>query len=182
MSRGLAILMAPELVVAVLIAVVFLVCARHHSYSDADVRVLERLLYLLPVVLVGAVFAGLYGTGLRTWGGLVRANLAVIVGLVVAGYRIVSGFGAPGSGPKGQDAGFIVLLSLGLVLSTVANAVLGTVILRAQKPAVAEWYRDHAVAGPLLSVVSMVPILLVQIVAVTLVASVAGMLAGWFKR
>ncbi len=182
MNRAVTFFIWPEVTVGLLTAAVFLFRARYNSYSDSDVRALERLLYLLPVLIVLAAFGGTYGSTSRTWLGLGRANVAAMVGLVICGYRVVSGFGAPGSGPKGQDAGFILLVTLGLGLCTIANAIIGSLVLRAQKPAVAEWYRDHGAAGATLTALSMVPILLVQIAAIMVIASVAGMMSGLFKR
>jgi hypothetical protein len=182
MSRVVALLAGPESVLAALTAAVFLCCARHTSYSDADVRVLERLMWWLPLLVVPLAFATVFLPGGRTWLWLGRANFATIIALGVCAARVVSGFGAPGSGPKGQDVGFILMASFGLGFAALANALCGAMILRAQKPALAEWFREHTLLGPSLTVLAAVPVFLAELVAGGLLSMVAVAVLAMMKR
>jgi hypothetical protein len=179
MNRWLSILAGPEVVLALLTTAVFLLCARHNSAGTDDVRVLERLIWLLPLVAVPVAFATLYPTSARTWIGLGRVNLALLVCLMVCAFRIVSGFG---SGAKGQDAGFILVVSLGMIFSSLPNAISAALILREHKPAVDEWFRLRPVVGALLTGLAIVPALVVQTVATGLIAGVLGLAVACFKR
>ena len=182
MSRSLSLVTGPEAVLAALTAAVFLFCARHMSYGAADVRALERLVWLLPLMAVPLAFVTMRWTADHTWGWLVRVNVAVLTCLTVCAFRIVDGFGLPGSGPKGQDVGFILMVSLGVMFSAVGNAVCGAAILRTQQSAVAEWFRTHTVAGPVVTALATIPILLLQAIATGLVGGVLVMMFTAFKR
>lgn len=176
MNRSLQLLAGPEVALAAVTGLVFLLCARHQSYSSADVRILERMVWLLPVIAVPAAFTTLFVTGAKSWWWLGRFNLALLVCLLACGLRIVSGFGAPGSGPKGQDAGLIVMLSLGLVLAAVATAFAGAVVLRAQHAGFADWHRLHPALAPTLTLASAVPIgIVLGLVGGALLAVAAGL-------
>jgi len=148
----------------------------------ADVRSLERLLWFLPLLIVPLAFATLYLPGAKTWVGLARVNVAAAICLAVCAGRIVSGFGAPGSGPKGQDVGFILIVSLGLVFSALANSICGAMILRGQKPAIAEWFRVHSFVGPTLTALASVPVLVAEVVAGGVVVALVAMVITLFKR
>lgn len=182
MNRPLHFLAGPEAVLALLTALVFLVCARHSSYSAADVRVLERMMWLLPVVAVPLAYATLLVPGAKSWWWIGRINLAVLVCLTVGALRVVEGFGAPGSGPKGQDAGFIIVISLGVILSALGNAVAGALVLRAENPSFAEWFRLRPVLAPALTVLAAVPLAAAQTVATGLVLGIAGAVYSAFSR
>lgn len=182
MNRALTFLAGPELVLAALTVGVFAFCARHNSYGSADVRVLERLLLLLPFVVVPAGFLTILAPEAKSWTWLTRANLAILVCIAVCGYRIVSGFGAPGSGPKGQDAGMILVVSFAICLATVANAICGAMVLRAQSPGVAEWFRLHPIGGHALTAAATVPIFAVLVLAAVLLVTVLASVAGAFQR
>ena len=143
MNRITRLLLGPEMVLSAFSVAVFLFCSRHRSYGSDDVSALEILLLLLPFIAVPLAFATIYVPGAKTWIWLGRVNLALMATLTLCGYRIVMGFGAPGSGPRGQDVGLLLVLSLGIAFSSLANAITGAMILRAQKPAAAEWFRTH---------------------------------------
>jgi len=182
MSRSVSLAAGPEAILAALTAAVFLFAARHMSYSAADVRMMERLVWLLPLVAVPLAFITFQWTGGKSWGWLVRANVAVLICLILCAYRIVDGFGAPGSGPKGQDAGFILMVALGAGFSAIANAVCGSLILRAHYPAVAEWFRSHTIAGPIVTAFAALPILVLQSAATGAVVGFLAMVLVAFKR
>lgn len=182
MNRILSVFAGPEVILALFTAAVFAFCARHSSYSSADVRVLERLMWLLPLLVVTVGFATLAVPGARTWWWLGRINFAVLAGLTACALRVVEGFGAPGSGPKGQDAGLILVLAIGVFFSAIGNAIAGTLILRAQNVAFDDWYRMRPYLGPVLTAVATVPLVLAQIVANGIVLGVAGAIYSGFKR
>jgi hypothetical protein len=179
MSRALSILLGPEVVLAALTAVVFLFCARHNTASDHDVRLLEKLLMVLPLIVVPIAFATILGPGARNWVWLGRVNVATMLCLSLCAYRLVSGFG---SGAKGQDVGFMLVIGFGIGLSTIANAICGAMVLREQKPAVASWFQMHPVAGHLLTAVATLPILVVQVIATVAIVAAFALVASAFER
>lgn len=171
MTRLASLLHSPELLLVLIGAGVFVYCSRHASYSDSDVSALSHLMWLLPLVMAAAVYATLGLPGNRTWFWVARATLALTVALLVCGWRVVSGFGAPGSGPKGQDAGLVLMLSLGLGLAAVGNAIATTLILRERRPAWDVWFEAHPLLGVLLTGAGAVPVFFVQLLG-------AGVLGG----
>jgi hypothetical protein len=179
MSRALNILLGPEVVLAALTAVVFLFCARHNSASDHDVRLLEKVLMLLPLVLVPIAFATVFAPGARNWVWLGRVNFATILCLSLCGYRLVSGFG---TGAKGQDVGFMLVVGFGIGLSTLANAICGAMVLREQKPSIATWYQMHPIGGHLLTAVATLPILVVQVIVTVVIVAAVALVASAFER
>ncbi len=174
MNRRLSLFVGPEAVATLLMVASFVICKQHASYSESDVRTLETVIWLLPVVTVPLTFATIAVPGAKTVGWLVRANVAVLVCLMVGAYFIVSGFGAPGSGPKGQDAGLILAVSLGAFFSAIASTICGVLILRVKRPQFDGWFRRHPVIGPLLTVVATVPVVFAQIIATGTVVGVIG--------
>lgn len=175
MPRGFSIVFSPELVVGLLTLAVFGFCAQHGSYSTRDVARLERLAWVLPLIAVSAVFATVLIPAHWNWLWLVRANLALFAGLSASAFRIVGGFGAPGSGPKGQDAGFILILALGVILASFASSISAAWIQAAHQPAFAAWFREHRFLGTILVVLAAIPmgVGLVMVVGVTLGAATA---------
>jgi hypothetical protein len=182
MNRLLQIVAGPEVVLGVLSVFVFIFCARHGSYSSADVRLLERLIWLLPLLVVPLAFATILLPGSKNWWWLGRVNLAVLVCLLVCAVRIVQGFGAPGSGPKGQDAGLIVVVSLGVVFGAIANAVAGAFILREQNSSFDEWFRMRPVIASVLTALASVPVMIAQTAATGLLLGVGLAIVAAFKR
>lgn len=173
MNRTLQLIAGPELVLAAVTAVVYLVCSRYGSYNSADVAVLERLMWLLPLVVVAAAYSTLWLAGARTWEWLVRVNLAVPVFLTVCALRLVDGFGAPGSGPKGQDVGLLVVGCLGLGFSALGNVTTGAVIMRAKNAGFDEWYRARPGLAWTLTLLAAVPVAVVQSLVTGLVLGIA---------
>jgi hypothetical protein len=182
MSRIGSFLLGPEALLAAFGALVFTFCARHNSYSDQDVRTLEKLLWMLPILIVPIGFASILVPGAKNWMWLSRVNLAVVICLSLCAYRVVSGFGAPGSGPKGQDVGMILVITLGVASSALANVVCGTMVLRAQRPAADEWFRLHPIGGTALAAVSAVPIVIVQIIVTVFVLGVLAAIVNALER
>ncbi len=182
MTRLASYLHSPELLLVLIGAGVFFYCSRHASYSDSDVTSLSHLMWLLPLVMVATVYATLWWPENRTWIWVGRATLALTVALLVCGWRVVSGFGAPGSGPKGQDAGFILMLSLGLGLAAVGNAIAITLILRERRPAWDVWFESHPILGVLLTAVGVVPVFFAQLLAAGMVGGVLSFFHTLLKR
>lgn len=182
MSRTLSILAWPETGMGLLTLAVFALCSRFGSYSDSDVRVLEKLMWILPFVIVSLGFLTLFLSGARSWSWLVRSNLAVQLSLMICAWRIVSGFGAPGSGPKGQEAGFVVIVGFGFVAAAVVNTIYVTAFLRAQNTTVDAWYREHSVWGPVLTVLSFPPVVVTQGLLAGIVFGCAGLFSALLKR
>ena len=143
---------------ALLTAIVFGFCARHGSYSPRDVQLLERLMWLLPVVAVPLAYATLLVPGAKSWWWLGRVNVALVVALLACAVKVTQGFGAPGTGPKGQDVGILVVLCLGLAIGALANAIAGSLILAEHRPAFAAWMGAHRFLGTLLTALAAVPI------------------------
>ncbi|HEX2099155.1 MAG TPA: hypothetical protein VHF69_00745 [Candidatus Synoicihabitans sp.] len=182
MNRWPLIVFAPEVIVAGLTVVICWYCARHYTYSDSDVRSMERLLWLLPLLFVGAAFATFFVTGHRTWSWLLRANLAAAVGLGLVLLRAVGGLGAPGSGPKGQEAAFILVIAFAMILGAVANTFAGALILRANRPTLDGWYVEHPLRALALTGVAAIPVFFVQLVGFGLLAGVVGFVTTLMRR
>lgn len=182
MNRSLSFLFGPEAAMALLTAGVYLFCARHGSYSSRDVQLLERLMWLLPVVAVPLAYATIFVPGAKSWWWLGRVNLALFVALIVCALKVVDGFGAPGSGPKGQDVGLLVVVCFGIVFGAIANAVAGSMILAEHKPAFAEWFQARRVLGSILTALAAVPIALVMAFGVGLLGGAFVFVTTLFKR
>jgi hypothetical protein len=181
-SRLTSILFGPEVLLLGFGALVFAFCARHNSYGSQDVRTLEKLLWLLPFLVVPIGFATILVPGAKNWVWLSRVNIAVVVCLAVCAFRIVSGFGAPGSGPKGQDVGMILALTLGAGCSGLANVVCGSMVLRAQRPEADEWFRLHPIGGTALAAASAVPIVVVQVIVTIVILGLLAAMVSAFVR
>jgi len=163
MNRLGMILIGPEVTLGLFTAAVFWFCARHNSYSSEDVRTVERFLWLLPVLAVPLAFATIYAPGAKTWWTLGRANMAVAIALTACTFRVVNALGAPGSGPRGEEGVFTLMIAGGMTLTAIANAFLGAAILRAARPVVATWFQMHAVAGLSVTVAACLPIFIAQL-------------------
>ncbi len=158
MNRWSTYCMGPEAAMGALTLLVYWFCGRHNSYSRSDVDLLEKMIWLLPVVAVALTFATVFVAGSKNWWWLGRANVALLIALLVCSFRIVDGFGAPGSGPKGQDVGVAVAMMLGLVFASLANTIVGAMILAEHKPAFAQWFRAHKFFASLLTVLAALPL------------------------
>lgn len=151
-------LIGPEVIMALFIALVFLFCARHYSYNSRDVDILERLMWLLPVMAVPLAYATFLVPGAHSWWWLGRVNVALFVALLVCGNKVVNGFVAPGGGPSAGAYGIFAMLCFGLVFAALANAIVGALILAELKPGLNEWLRAHKFLGGLLTVLAAIPI------------------------
>lgn len=176
MNRWLTVLVGPESVLTGLTLVVYWFCARHGSFASRDVTILERALWLLPLVAVALAYATLLVPGARSWSWLVRVNLSLLIGLVVGSIRIIDGFKAPGTGPNGGAIGLLVVICLWILVGSLANGISAAVVLAEHKPAFAEWFRNRRFLGSLLTVLSAVPIAMLMTFVVGIAAGIyAGM-------
>ncbi|HYG22863.1 MAG TPA: hypothetical protein VEH04_08780 [Verrucomicrobiae bacterium] len=173
MNRWATYLLGPETVLTIITFVIFTVCARHSSGEGKDVELLEKILMGLAFWVVPLVFATVSVPGARNWWWLGRAIGLTSIMLLVIACRLISGFG---TGAKGQDAAFILVMILGIVMISLCAAVSGGWILFDLRPGFANWFRNHRFVGSLLVAAGAIPIAialgLVQIAGVTLVASV----------
>jgi hypothetical protein len=174
MSRATSLLAGPELVLALITGAVFWFCARHNSGEGRDVQLCEKLLMLLPLLVVPAAFATVLLPGAKTWWWLGRAIVFTYVFMLVGAGRLIAGFG---TGAKGQDAAFIMVLVFGTVLVAIGTAVTGAMVLAENRPAFAAWFGARKILGSFLTALATVPIGfglgVVATIAVTLVACVA---------
>lgn len=179
MSRASTLLAGPELVLALITGAVFWFCARHNSGAGRDVLLCEKILMLLPLLVVPAAFATVFVPGARTWWWLARAVVFTYLILFVCAGRLIAGFG---SGAKGQDAAFIMVLIFGTAAIAVGSAIAGAMILAETRPAFAAWFGARKVLGSFLTMVATLPIGfglgLVATVGVTLFAFISSA----FKR
>lgn len=179
MNRWLSALLSPETVLLAVGVAVFAICARHSSGEGADVALMERMIWLLPLVAVPLAFATVLAPRAKHWWWLARAVTFSIVLLGIAGYRIVQGFG---SGAKGQDAALIIVFVLGVVVVSLATAISGAVILAEVKPAFAAWFRARPVLGSILTLGAAVPIgLALGIVLATTLGFVGGLILEFWQ-
>lgn len=155
MNRPLSLLAAPELVLALLTAVIFWVCARHNSGEGRDVALMERLLMLLPLLMVLPAFATVLVPHAKTWWWLGRAVVFTYVFLFVCAGRLITGYG---TGAKGQDAAFIMVLIFSTVLIAIGATISAALILAENRPAFAAWFGARKFVASLLTVVAMVPV------------------------
>ena len=155
MNRLQTLLLGPEMLLAPLLAVIFWFCQRHGSGAGRDVDLAERFLMWLPFVAVPLAFLALFVPPLRTWWGLGRILFALAVVLSVAGVKLIGAFG---TGAKGQDAAFLMILIFGTALAAVGTAIGGAVILAGERPAVHEWLRTHRLLGGILTLLAAVPL------------------------
>ena len=171
MNRFLTWWIGPEAVLGLVTAGVFWYCARHASGAGRDVELLEKLLMLLPFVVVPLVFATILVPGARNWWWLGRAVTFAFLGLMICAGRIIGGFG---TGAKGQDAAFILVMVFAIVLVSLAASVSGAMILAETRPAFAEWFRMRRLLGVLLVVIAAVPAGFILGVGLSLVLGVVG--------
>lgn len=155
MNRQLTYLVGPESVLTLLGLLIFWFCARHNSGERHDVDLLEKLVWLLPFIVVPCVFATVFVPGAKSWWWLGRAIVLTFVMLLVCGGKIVDGFG---SGARGQDAALIIIATFGTVAVSLASAIAGAMILAANKPAFGEWFQARPVLGSMLTALAALPI------------------------
>jgi len=182
MNRPLTYLLGPETAMVLLMALVFLFCARHYTYSKRDVSILERLMWLLPVIAVPLAYATIFVPGAKSWWWLGRANVALFVALLICANKVENGLKAPGSGPGAGGMGIFVVLCFGLIFAALANAATGALILAEHKPAFGEWFRTRRVIGSILTALAAVPIGLAMASCVGLLVGVHVFFLTLFKR
>lgn len=169
MNRVGTYLIGPETVLTLGTAVLFWFCARHNSGAGRDVALMERLIWLLPLILTPLAFATVFVPGAKSWWWLGRAAVFSFVAILVCGGRLISGLGP---GAKGQDAALILLIVLGAAAVGLATAATGAIVLGAKKPGFAQWFDTHKVLGSVLTLLSAVPIGFVLGAAVTICGTV----------
>ena len=179
MNRNLTYFIGPEVVLALLSAGVFWFCARHNSGEGKDIQLMEKLVMLLPFVFTPIVFATIFVPGGKSWWWLGRAVIFTFIMLFVCGYRAIVGFG---TGAKGQDGAFILIIMFGTIALALASAVAGSMILTETKPAFAEWFRNRRLLGSFLTLLSSIPIGIALVLVVTMVFSLFAFSYSLFKR
>ena len=174
MSRPLSLVAGPELVLAIFTAVIFWICARHNSGVGRDVDLMERLVMLLPLLIVPPAFATVLVPGAKTWWWLGRAVVFTYIFMFVCAGRLITGFGM---GAKGQDAAFIMVLIFGTMLIAIGATISGALILAENRPAFGAWFGARKILGSLLTVAAIIPVGfglgIVATIGVALYASIA---------
>jgi hypothetical protein len=155
MNRPLTYLFGPEAALALFSVLLFWFCSRHNSGEGRDVAIMEKLIWALPFIITPVAFATILAPDSKNWWWLGRAIGFTYIAIFVCGYRLIHGLG---SGAKGQDAAFILLIVLASVAIALATAVTGAMILAATKPGFANWFQAHKFLGSLLTLLSAVPI------------------------
>ncbi len=169
MNRPLTYLIGPETALALFSVVLFWFCGRHNSGAGRDVVLMEKLIWLLPFIVTPIAFATIFVPGARTWWWLGRAILFAFIAILVCGGRLIEGLG---SGAKGQDAAFILLVALGAFAVAPATAATGAMILAETKPGFGTWFQAHKTLGSILILLSALPIGVVLGVVVTFCSTV----------
>lgn len=155
MNRSAVLLLGPEALLTGLLAVIFWFCHRHGSGTGRDVDLAERFLMWLPFLAVPLAFLTLMLPPMRSWWGLGRILFALAVALSLGAVKLIGAFG---TGAKGQDAAFLMVLIFGTALAAVGTAIGGAVILAGERPAVHEWLRTHRLLGGCLTLLAAVPL------------------------
>lgn len=179
MNRPLSLLAGPELVLAILGALVFWFCARHNSGVGRDVDLMEKLVMMLPLLLVPPAFATILVPGAKAWWWLGRAVVFTYIILLVCAGRVIAGFG---EGAKGQDAAFILVLAFGTALIAVGSTVSGAMILAETKPGFGAWFSARKVLGSFLTALAVVPVGFGLGVAATMAVTVVASIYAAVKR
>jgi hypothetical protein len=100
----------------------YLLGLRNVPATEAGSRTLERLLWLLPLVFVPAVFLCYLFPGARWWL-LLRINVATMIGLLAAVWVVCASIDYGDSRNSGVASGFVVSLSLGSMLLATLDLV-----------------------------------------------------------
>lgn len=180
MNRPLTYLLGPEAALALFSVLLFWFCARHNSGEGRDVAIMEKLIWALPFLITPIAFATILAPDAKNWWWLGRAIGFTYIAIFVCGYRLIHGLG---SGAKGQDAAFILLIVLASVAIALATAVTGEMILAATKPGFANWFQTHKFLGSFLTLLSAVPIgFAVGIVATVVFTVLLSFYCEVFKR
>ncbi len=122
--RTLSYLVGPELYWAAVCAGVHLATQRYKPPTEAVCGFLDSLWAWLPFVVVPLTFASFLVGGPGRWWLLLRIDLAILVGLVLATTLFANGmvYHKPSSGP-GAGAAYIAILIFGVVMAMLGTAV-----------------------------------------------------------
>lgn len=179
MNRFWTLCIGPEVALGVLTIGVFWFCASYNSGTGRDVVLIERLLLVLPLVAAPLAFLTFLTLETKSWWSVGRINLALFVGLIVCGTRLVA---ALGSGAKGQDVAFLMALAFGVLLGALGNGVIGAAVLFATRPGLAAWFRAHRFLGSVLTLLSTIPIGMVMAIGVTILVALVGGMEAFSAR
>lgn len=168
-SRSLSYFIGPESVLIALSLAVFWFCARHNSGEGRDILLLEKLVMTLPLFVVPIAAATVFVPGAKNFLWLGRFVVLTYLMLAICAGRIITGFG---TGAKGQDAAFILVIVFGTVMIALATSVTGAMILAETRPAFAAWFRGHKIVASILTLLSAVPIGLVLGVTATVLIGI----------
>lgn len=173
MNKWLTYLIGPESVLVVIAIFMFSVAARHNSGEGEDIRLVEKLVMTLAFWVVPMAFATIAVPGARNWLWLARAVVFTSIILLVIATRLIAAFG---TGAKGQDAAFIMVLIFGVSVMSICSAMTGALILAETRPAFAGWFRERWIIGITATALAALPIAvtlgIVQLIGVATVASV----------
>ena len=135
MSRILSFLLGPELYWVLICILVRIMTRRHLAPDPAITRWLDDHWAWLPFIFAPLTFAFFLVPDGSRWWLLLRIDLAIAVGLVIAATLFCNGmtYHQPSSGP-GAGTAFMVILSIGIFA-----AFVGTLIA-----AVTIWWRSPA--------------------------------------
>jgi hypothetical protein len=155
MNRSLTYVFGPEVVLLAFTGLTFWLCSRYPSGEGRDVLIMEKCVMLLPFVMVPPVFATVFVPGAKNWWWLGRAIILTYAVMCICAGKFIGGFG---TGAKGQDAGFIMVIGFGTVFIAIGAAIAGAMILAEARPAFGAWFKAHRVIGSILTLFAAVPI------------------------
>jgi hypothetical protein len=168
MNRHLTYILGPEAVLVLSAIITWWFCSRHNSGEGRDVEIMGRLIWTIPFFITPVVFATILVPDAKNWWWLGRAILFTYIAIFVCGYRFIEGLG---SGSKGQDVAFILLVALGAFTTGIATAVTGAMILADVRPGFGDWFHAHKVLGSFLTLLAAVPLAFVIGLTVTVVGA-----------
>lgn len=174
MYRLISFISNPEVVLLLSCVLLFLFCLQHNSGEGHDVELMEKLIWALPFILTPISFSTILATDAKSWWWLLRAIVFTYLAIFICGYQLIS---ALGSGSKGQDVAFILLIVTGTVAIAIATAITSVMILSATQPAFAIWFHTHRALGILLVILSTV---LVGCLLGLVTAFLGGILLGFY--
>jgi len=124
MSRFVSIVLGPELYWLVVCALVFVKGEKSSPPDEAVTAYLDAHWAWLPFIFVPLTFACFIMPGVGRWWLLLRIDLAIAVGLVVASFFFANAmtYHKPSAGP-GAGTAFMVIPILGYVMAFVGTAI-----------------------------------------------------------
>jgi hypothetical protein len=137
MNRLISYFLGPELYWIVSYGLVRIAARRHLSPDPAITDWLDERWPVLPLVVVPLTFALFLVPGTGRWWLLLRIDLAIAIGLVVATTHWCEAmiYHKPSAGP-GAGAGWMLMLSLGYVVMFVGTVIAAPII----------WWRSRVAA------------------------------------